>query len=88
MTKTKIIAAALASLTLATSFTVIGGEAQARPRFGAGLGFGLVAGALVGAAVASNSYYYAPDYRECRYVERMDRWGNLRVIKVCDVAPY
>lgn len=87
MTKSKTIAAALAALTLATTFTAIGGEAQARPRFGAGLGIGLAAGALIGIAAASNSYY-APGYRECRYVERYDRWGNLRVIKVCDVAPY
>ncbi len=83
----KTAAAALAALTLATTFTAIGGEAQARPRFGA-VGFGIAAGLLVGAAVASNSYYYAPGYRDCRYVERMDRWGNLRTIRVCDVAPY
>jgi anaerobic C4-dicarboxylate transporter len=82
----KTAAAALAALTLATTFTAIGGEAQARPRFGVGLG--IATGLLVGAAVASNSYYYAPGYRDCRYVERMDRWGNLRTIRVCDVAPY
>jgi hypothetical protein len=80
----KTAAAALAALTLATTFTAIGGEAQARPRFGVGIATGL----LVGAAVASNSYYYQPGYRDCRYVERMDRWGNLRTIRVCDVAPY
>jgi hypothetical protein len=83
----KTAAAALAALTLATTFTAIGGEAQARPRYGVGLG--IAAGLLVGAAVASNSsYYYQPGYRDCRYVERMDRWGNLRTIRVCDVAPY
>ena len=83
----KTVAAALAALTLATTFTAIGGEAQARPRFGVGLG--IATGLLVGAAVvASSSYYYAPGYRECRYVERMDRWGNLRTIRVCDLAPY
>jgi hypothetical protein len=54
------------------------------PVFGAGLG--IATGLLVGAAVASNSYYYAPGYRDCRYVERYDRWGNLRTIRVCDVA--
>jgi hypothetical protein len=86
VTKSKTIAAALAALTLATTFTAIGGEAQASPRFG--LGIGLAAGALIGAAAASSAYYYAPGYRECRYVERMDRWGNVHVIKVCDVAPY
>jgi hypothetical protein len=85
---TKTIAAALAAITLATTFTAIGGEAQARPRFGAGLGIGLAAGALIGAAAVSNSYYYAPGYRECRYVERYDRWGNLRTVRVCEVAPY
>ena len=56
MTKSKTIAAALAALTLATTFTAIGGEAQARPRFGAGLGIGLAAGTLIGVAAASNSY--------------------------------
>lgn len=82
----KTVAAALAALTLATTFTAIGSEAQARPRFGVGLG--IATGLLIGAAVASSSYYYAPGYRECRYVERMDRWGNLRMIRVCEVAPY
>ena len=85
MTKSKTIAAALAAITLATTFTAIGGEAQARPRFGSGLAIGLAAGALIGAAAASNSYYYGSGYRECRYVERVDRWGNLRTIRVCDV---
>jgi anaerobic C4-dicarboxylate transporter len=84
----KTVAAALAAMTLATTFTAVGGQAQAHPRFGAGLGIGLAAGALIGAAAASNSYYYAPGYRECRYVERMDRWGYVRTIRVCDVAPY
>jgi hypothetical protein len=84
LTKSKTIAAALAALTLATTFTAIGGEAQARPRFG----IGLAAGALIGIAAASNSSYYAPGYRECSYVDRLDRWGNLYTVKVCDVAPY
>ena len=88
MTKSKTIAAALAALTLATTFTAFGSEAQARPRFGAGLGIGLAAGVLIGAAAASNSSYYARGYRECRYVDRIDRWGNLYTVKVCDVAPY
>src|SRR5262245_37145344 len=82
----KTAAAALAALTLATTFTAVGGQAPARPRYGVGLG--IATGLLVGAAVASSSYYYAPGYRDCRYVERYDRWGNLRTIRVCDVAPY
>ena len=82
MTKSKTIAAALAALTLATTFTAIGGEAQARPRFGTALGIGLAAGALIGAAAVSNSYNYG--YRECRWVQRVDDWGNVRTFKVCD----
>jgi len=27
-----------------------------------------------------------PAYRECRYVEGFDRWGNVRTIKVCNVV--
>jgi len=89
MTKSKTIAAALAALTLATTFTAVGGQAQAHPHFGHGWGLdaGFVAGTLIGAAAAS-SYTYAPGYAECRYVGRYDRWGNLRTVKVCDVDPY
>ena len=88
MTKSKTIAAALAALTLATTFMTFGHEAQARPRFGTGLGIGLAAGALIGIAASSaygSGYYVTPGYRDCRYVERFDRWGNLRTIRVCDV---
>jgi hypothetical protein len=88
MTKSKTIAAAFAALALATTFMTFGHEAQAHPRWGWGVGAGFAAGALIGAAAATNSYYYAPGYRECRYVDRLDRWGNVRTIKVCDVAPY
>ena len=65
---------------------------QARPRFGTALGIGIAAGALVGIAAANAyagpGYVVERGYRECRYVERYDRWGNMRAIKVCDVAPY
>ena len=88
MTKSKTIAAALAALTLATTFTAIGGQAQAHPHFGwGGVGIGFAAGTLIGAAAVS-SYSYAPGYTECRYVGRYDRWGNLHTVKVCDVVPY
>ena len=87
-TKSKIAAAALAALTLTTALAATGGEAQARPRFGVGLGIGLAAGTLIGAAAASNAYYVGPGHRECRYLERYDSWGNLRVIKICDVVRY
>jgi hypothetical protein len=86
MTKSKTIAAVLATLTLATTFTVIGGQAQAHSNH---FGIGFAAGALIGAAaVSSNSYYYAPGYTECRFVNRVDGWGNVRTVKICDVAPY
>ena len=89
MTKSKTIAAALAALTLAATFTAIGGEAQAKPKFGPGLGIGFAAGALIGAAaVSANSYYAAPRYDECRFVNRVDGWGNVRTVKICNVAPY
>lgn len=90
MTKSETIAAALAALTLATTFTAIGGQAAAHPHFGHNgwaIGAGFAAGALTGAAAAS-SYSYAPGYTESRYVGRYDRWGNLPTVKVCDVVPY
>jgi hypothetical protein len=88
MTKSRIIAAAFAAITLATTLTTFGSQAQAHSHWGHrgwGLGAGIVAGTLIGVAAASNSYYYAP---ACRYVPAYDRWGNLRSMKVCDVAPY
>jgi hypothetical protein len=95
MTKfsTKTLATALAALTLAGTIAASSGEAQARPRFGTALGIGIIAGTLIGAAAASNAYagpaYVSdPGYGDCRYVERYNRWGHLRVVKVCDVAPY
>ena len=82
MTKSKTIAAALAALTLATALTATS-AAQARPRFGAGLGIGFAAGALIGAAAAS-TYQPVYVYRECHYVRRYDNWGNHYLVKVCD----
>jgi hypothetical protein len=89
MTKSKTIAAALAALTLATTFTAIGGQAQAHPHFGwGGVGIGFAAGTLIGAAAASSNAYYDDTAYSCRYVGRYDRWGNLHTVKVCDVVPY
>ncbi len=85
MTKfsSKIAAAALAIVTLGTAFAATSGQAQAHSHhFGPGLGIGFAAGALIGAAAVSSSNYYG--YRECRYVDRLDRWGNVRTIKVCE----
>lgn len=92
MTKSKTIAAALAALTLATTFTAIGGQAQAHSHWGHngwGIGAGFAAGTLIGIAAASSGpAYVAPGYAECRYVGRYDRWGNMRTVRVCDVEPY
>ena len=76
MTKSKI-ATALAALTLAASLTAASGQAQAHHCASRrlGLGIGLAAGTLIGAAAASNAYY--DGYTDCRYVERYDRWGNF-----------
>jgi uncharacterized membrane protein YfcA len=84
-TKTKIAAAALAALTITTALATTGSQAQAGHRHGVGLGIGFAAGALIGAAVASNAYA-GPSYvvRECRYVERYDRWGNIRMVRICN----
>jgi hypothetical protein len=86
MTKSKITTVALTALSLAVTFAATSGNAQAHPRFGWGIGAGFAAGALIGAAAASNAYpvYVTPGYRDCRLIERYDRWGNLRVIRVCD----
>ena len=91
MTKSKTIVAALAALTLATTFTAIGGQAHAGPHFGHhgwGIGAGFVAGTLIGAVAASSNVYYDDTAYSCRYVGRYDRWGNLRTVKVCDVVLY
>lgn len=89
--KSRTLAATLAALTLGAALVANSGDAQARPRFGAGLGIGLAVGALVGAAAVSSayagpSYVYEPGYR-CRYVDRVNAYGYVRTVKVCDV-PY
>ena len=88
MTKSKIIAFALATLTLAGTFAATSGSAQAHSHWGAGVGIGFAAGALIGAAAATNAYapvYVAPGCRDRRLVERYDRWGNVRLVRMCDI---
>jgi hypothetical protein len=87
----KTLTAALAAVTLVAAIAASSSESQARPRFGTALGIGIVAGTLIGVAAASNAYagpayVVEPGYGDCRYVERYNRWGHLRVVKVCD--PY
>ena len=83
MTKSKTLISALAALTLAGALTVASGQAQAKSHHHFGpAAFGFAVGTMIGVA-AANAAYAEPVY-ECRYIERYDRWGNLRVIKVCD----
>jgi hypothetical protein len=83
MTKSKITAIALSALTLTGALAATSGSAQAHSHWG-GVGLGIAAGALIGAAVVSGPVYVTRGYRDCRLVERYDRWGNVRVIRVCD----
>jgi hypothetical protein len=75
---TKFIAAALAVATLAGSVVATTGSAQAG-NHGVGIGLGIAAGALVGAAVVNNAYagptYVERDYRRCRLVRQYDAYG-------------
>jgi len=82
LNKSKFTGAALATLALAGCLVATSGSAQAHPRFGVGLGIGIATGAVIGAAVASGAY--ATPVYSCRYFERYDRWGNIRLIRVCD----
>ena len=78
--KTKI-AAAVAALALGT--TVMASQAQAHPHFHGGwapFGAGIVAGAIIGSAVADGGYYY-----NCHWVRQYDQWGNyVGRAKVCN----
>jgi len=87
----KTLTAALAAVTLFAAVAASTSESQARPRHGAAIGIGLVAGVLIGAAAASNAYgrpAYAYDDRECGYIKRYDRMGRPHYQKVCSYAEY
>jgi hypothetical protein len=83
----KIAVGTLAALTitvgaLATSST----EAHAKKFYwgGKGLGFGLAAGVLAGAAFAAHASHYHGGVVSCRYVERYDVFGRyLGIFKKC-----
>ncbi len=87
----KFAIAALAAATLATSMLATTGQAEARRGWGPAIGFGIAAGALLGAAAVSNAYapvYVEPAYR-CRWVAQYNRFGNyIGKVKVCDAVPY
>jgi hypothetical protein len=78
MSTNKFIAAALAAATLAGSVLATTGTAQAGSR-GVGLGLGIAAGALVGAAVVNNAYagptYVVREHRRCHWVRNYDGYG-------------
>lgn len=88
MTKSNFTTPTRVALTLAGTLAITSGSAQAHSHWGTGVGIGIAAGALLGAAAVSNSYaspvYVTPGYPSCRLVERYDRWGNVRVIRVCN----
>ena len=83
-TRSKIIAAALAAVTLAGALATTSNEAQAGSykNFGVGLGIGFATGAIAGAA--ASGAFAAPVYRECHFVRRYNHWGEPRLIKVCN----
>jgi hypothetical protein len=88
-TKTKIAAVALATLTLGTTVLAGSGEAQAHRWGWGGVGLGVAAGALIGAGIASRSYY-EPNYAyvdapRCRWVRQFDAYGYyVGKSKVCN----
>jgi hypothetical protein len=61
MTKFRFAALALAGALLLTTINVTSASAYWRGR-GWGIGAGLVAGALIGSAIAARPYYYGPAY--------------------------
>ncbi len=85
ITKTKI-AATLTALTLAATLAMPSSDAQARG-WGGALAVGLIGGAIVGAAVASQAHagpVYVDGYRRCRFVRQYDAYGfYVGTAKVC-----
>lgn len=91
--KTKIAAIAVAAMTLGLAMTAHSDPAEAGHRWRTGIGIGLAAGALIGVAAAANvysgpaysgpAYVVEPGYRDCRYVQRFNAWGQPRMIRVC-----
>ena len=86
ITKTKITAA-LTALTLAATVAMPSSDAQALG-WGGALAVGLIGGAIVGAAVASQAQaapVYVDGYRRCRFVRQYDGYGFcVGTAKVCN----
>ncbi len=83
MTKSKIIASAIAALTLTSAVIGTSAPAQAgfKHHFHPGLGI-LAIGALATAATVAASHEER-DF-DCRYVKRHNRWGAPYMVKICD----
>lgn len=79
--KTKIASLAIAALVLTGGIAATPQQAEAGYK-GVGIGVGVAAGALFGAALASNAYggpVYVQDgyaYRRCGWVRQFDAYGN------------
>jgi len=76
--KTRIAAAAVAAIALTGGIAATTQEAQAGYK-GAGIGVGIAAGALFGAALAGSAYatpVYVDGYRRCGWVRQFDAYGN------------
>jgi hypothetical protein len=86
---TKIAAIAVAAMTLGVAMTAQSNPAEAgHHRWRTGIGIGLAAGALLGAAAAANAYsgpayVVEPGYRDCRYVRRFNDRGQPRLVRIC-----
>lgn len=74
--KTRIAAAAVAAIALTGGIAATTQEAQAGYK---GIGVGIAAGALFGAALASSAYatpVYVDGFRRCGWVRQFDAYGN------------
>lgn len=91
--KTKIAALAIASLTVIGGLATSSNEAQAKWK-GHGFGYGIAAGALIGAGLAGAAYASGPHYvgydvRRCRWVAQYDQFGYyLGRTRVCSYPVY
>ncbi len=74
--KTRIAAFALATLAVTGSIAFTTTDAQARPRWGWGVGAGLVGAAVVGSAIAASNPYPYYGHRRCGWVRQFDAYGN------------
>ncbi|MBN9599120.1 MAG: hypothetical protein J0G28_05535 [Afipia sp.] len=79
--KTKLAALAIAGLTLSGGLAATTQQAAAGGyhHHHHGIGIGLAAGALLGAAVAGSAYAgpaYVADTRRCGWVRQFDAYGN------------